>query len=188
MREDGSYSVRSAPDGQGNQALLTSIGLTSLADVVASLLWPSDGHSRPRPLQGRRPQGVADRRTVSMLATVSPLSGDGAMTVGRWRGALSALVYAVLAWAAPAAVGYLLADASSPQRLAALAVAVVAVAVVGCVAAGTTFSCLLAGISFTSRATALREKSWRVAFLPQRDPDAAGRPRPRAPGTAPAAA
>ena len=35
---------------------------------------------------------------------------------------------------------------------------------------------------------ALREKSWRVAFLRLRDPDARGRPRPRAPSAAPAAA
>ena len=38
------------------------------------------------------------------------------------------------------------------------------------------------------RARALREKSWRAAFLRQRDPDAAGRARPRAPSAAPAAA
>ena len=38
------------------------------------------------------------------------------------------------------------------------------------------------------RARALREKSWRAAFLRQRDPDAAGRTRPRAPSAAPAAA
>ncbi|MFD8009941.1 DUF6412 domain-containing protein [Streptomyces sp. NPDC058955] len=30
--------------------------------------------------------------------------------------------------------------------------------------------------------TALRDRARRTAFLPQRDPDAAGRPRPRAPG------
>ena len=38
------------------------------------------------------------------------------------------------------------------------------------------------------RASALREKSWGAAFLRQRDPDAAGRARPRAPSAAPAAA
>ncbi|MFC5181514.1 DUF6412 domain-containing protein [Actinomadura harenae] len=32
--------------------------------------------------------------------------------------------------------------------------------------------------------TTLRERTLRTAFLPQRDPDAAGRPRPRAPGRA----
>ncbi|MFB4314824.1 DUF6412 domain-containing protein [Actinomadura sp. 21ATH] len=30
--------------------------------------------------------------------------------------------------------------------------------------------------------TTLRDRTLRTAFLPQRDPDAAGRPRPRAPG------
>jgi hypothetical protein len=38
------------------------------------------------------------------------------------------------------------------------------------------------------RAAALREKSWRAGFLPQRDPDGAGRARPRAPTAVPAAA
>ncbi|MGH3309131.1 MAG: DUF6412 domain-containing protein [Streptomyces sp.] len=30
--------------------------------------------------------------------------------------------------------------------------------------------------------TAMRDRERRTSFLPQRDPDAAGRPRPRAPG------
>jgi hypothetical protein len=30
--------------------------------------------------------------------------------------------------------------------------------------------------------TAIRDRQRRTAFLPQRDPDASGRPRPRAPG------
>ncbi|GAA1648503.1 hypothetical protein GCM10009744_44860 [Kribbella alba] len=33
-----------------------------------------------------------------------------------------------------------------------------------------------------ARATALRELTRKAAYLPLRDPDAAGRPRPRAPG------
>ena len=45
-----------------------------------------------------------------------------------------------------------------------------------------------AAIPLLRRARALREKSWRAAFLRQRDPDAAGRARPRAPSAAPAAA
>ncbi|KUN82262.1 DUF6412 domain-containing protein [Streptomyces griseoruber] len=32
--------------------------------------------------------------------------------------------------------------------------------------------------------TAIRDRARRTAFLPQRDPDASGRPRPRAPGRA----
>jgi hypothetical protein len=38
------------------------------------------------------------------------------------------------------------------------------------------------------RVSALRDRSWRAAFLRQRDPDAAGRARPRAPSAALAAA
>ncbi len=45
-----------------------------------------------------------------------------------------------------------------------------------------------AAIPLGGRAAALREKSWRAGFLPQRDPDAPGRARPRAPSAAPAAA
>jgi len=45
-----------------------------------------------------------------------------------------------------------------------------------------------AAIPMIRRASALREKSWRAAFLRQRDPDAAGRARPRAPSAALAAA
>jgi hypothetical protein len=76
--------------------------------------------------------------------------------------------------------------AVSPRDLLAVtAIALVglAVALLACgIAAGVTAGPL------TGRAVALREKSWSAAFQRQRDPDAAGRPRPRAPGTAPAAA
>jgi hypothetical protein len=76
-----------------------------------------------------------------------------------------------------------------------------ATALTATVLAGAMFAAVLAlltsvaGVSRTAaplplirRARALREKSWRAAFLRQRDPDAAGRTRPRAPSAAPAAA
>jgi Family of unknown function (DUF6412) len=76
-----------------------------------------------------------------------------------------------------------------------------ATALAATVLAGTMLAAVLAllssvaGVSRTAaalplirRARALREKSWRAAFLRQRDPDAAGRTRPRAPSAAPAAA
>jgi hypothetical protein len=75
--------------------------------------------------------------------------------------------------------------------LTALAAAVLAGAMLAVVLALVTSA---AGVSRTAalpllrRARALREKSWRAAFLRQRDPDAAGRTRPRAPSAAPAAA
>ena len=80
--------------------------------------------------------------------------------------------------------------ADTPQRAAVVAVAVLAVAtvaVVGCLAVGAS-PAAVAGLPVTRRVAALRDKSWRVAFLPQRDPDARGRSRPRAPAAAPAAA
>lgn len=82
--------------------------------------------------------------------------------------------------------------AVSPSGLTALAAAVLAGAMF---AAALALLTSVAGVSRTAaalplirRARALREKSWRAAFLRQRDPDAAGRSRPRAPSAAPAAA
>ena len=82
--------------------------------------------------------------------------------------------------------------AISPSGLTALAATILAGAMF---AAALALLTSVAGVSRTAaalplirRARALREKSWRAAFLRQRDPDAAGRTRPRAPTAAPAAA
>jgi len=82
----------------------------------------------------------------------------------------------------------LLGDPVTPQRLAALAVAVLAAVAAGCVAAAVRVERAPAAVPVVRRVTALRDKSWRVAFLRLRDPDARGRSRPRAPSAAPAAA
>ncbi|MFF8836552.1 DUF6412 domain-containing protein [Streptomyces sp. NPDC015130] len=56
------------------------------------------------------------------------------------------------------------------------------------VLAATTVVCALIGapaapaVPATRVRTAIRDRERRTAFLPQRDPDAAGRRRPRAPG------
>jgi hypothetical protein len=81
----------------------------------------------------------------------------------------------------------------APSGLSAVAVTllagtILAGALAACLASGAGLGRLSAGAPLARRATALREKSWCAAFLPQRDPDAAGRPRPRAPSAAPAAA
>jgi uncharacterized membrane protein len=81
-----------------------------------------------------------------------------------------------------------LALADTPQRAAVLTVAVLAVAVVGGLALSASLAGATTALPVQRRVTALREKSWRVAFLRQRDPDASGRTRPRAPSAAPAAA
>jgi hypothetical protein len=84
-----------------------------------------------------------------------------------------------------------LAGATATTAMTALAATVLAGAVV---VAGLALLTAVAGVAGTDavpllrRARALREKSWRAAFLRQRDPDAAGRARPRAPSAAPAAA
>jgi hypothetical protein len=82
--------------------------------------------------------------------------------------------------------------AVSPSGMTALAATVLAGAMF---AAALALLTSVAGVSRTAaalplirRARALREKSWRAAFLRQCDPDAAGRTRPRAPSAAPAAA
>jgi hypothetical protein len=82
--------------------------------------------------------------------------------------------------------------AVSPSGLSALAAAMLAGAMLAAVLALVTSvagaSGLAAAVPLICRASALREKSWRAAFLRQRDPDAAGRTRPRAPSAAQAAA
>lgn len=79
-------------------------------------------------------------------------------------------------------------SAETPQRAAMLTLAVLAVAVIGSLAAGASRAGATTGLPVLRRFAALREKSWRVAILRQRDPDARGRTRPRAPTAAPAAA
>ncbi len=81
----------------------------------------------------------------------------------------------------------------TPSGLSALAVTVLAAAVLAgalavCLASGVRLGRLFVAVPLARRTAALREKSWRAAYQEQRDPDAAGRPRPRAPSAAPAAA
>ena len=82
--------------------------------------------------------------------------------------------------------------AVSPSGLTALAGTVLAgavfAAVLALLASVAGLSRSAAALPLLRRASALREKSWRAAFGRQRDPDAAGRPRPRAPSAVPAAA
>ncbi|NBM16784.1 DUF6412 domain-containing protein [Streptomyces sp. GC420] len=68
-----------------------------------------------------------------------------------------------------------------------LTVAAAAAAAVGVTLAAVAVLALVAGLAApsvppTRIRTAIRDRERRTAFLSQRDPDAAGRPRPRAPG------
>jgi hypothetical protein len=80
--------------------------------------------------------------------------------------------------------------ATTPSASGLMALA--AVALTGMLAAFLAHSARIAAAvtarPLTGRAAALREKSWAAAFQRQLNPDAAGRPRPRAPSAAPAAA
>ena len=110
------------------------------------------------------------------------------MRVGARAGVVGMLVTVGLVSLGELAGQMLLADPVTPQRLAALAVVVLAAVAAGCIAANVRVYCAPATIPVVRRVTALRDKSWRAGFLRLRDPDARGRSRPRAPSAAPAAA
>jgi hypothetical protein len=101
---------------------------------------------------------------------------------------VSALVLLAFVWHV---AGHLLGISAAPAGMSALSAAVLAVVLAGIVAAVLADGALARAVTaapLRSRAAGLREKSWCAAFLRQRDPDAAGRARPRAPSAAPAAA
>ncbi len=86
-------------------------------------------------------------------------------------------------------VGYLLLGSGNlPVVTTAVLAAVLMGLAAGVLAGSARMVRALTAIPLTRRAAGLREKSWSAAFLRQRDPDAAGRPRPRAPSAVPAAA
>ncbi len=76
----------------------------------------------------------------------------------------------------------------APSGLLVLAAITLTGMLIALLAQGGRVAAAVTAIPQGRRAAALREKSWRAGFLPQRDPDAAGRARPRAPTAAPAAA
>jgi len=75
----------------------------------------------------------------------------------------------------------------SPAALIAMVMAAAALAAVVVLVASVVRTSRSAALPVLRRVATLRVKSWRVAFLRQRDPDSAGHPRPRAPAPAPAA-
>jgi Family of unknown function (DUF6412) len=81
-----------------------------------------------------------------------------------------------------------LAAYGSASGLMALAAVALTGMLVAFVAHGARIAAVVTARPLTGRAVALREKSWSAAFQRLRDPDAAGRARPRAPSAVPAAA
>jgi hypothetical protein len=77
---------------------------------------------------------------------------------------------------------------TSPSGLAAIAAVVLTGMIIAFLALAARIGVAVTARPLTGRAAALRRKSWSAAFQRQRDPDAAGHPRPRAPSAVPAAA
>lgn len=96
---------------------------------------------------------------------------------------LTAAVAQLAAWWQPVAHGIV-----TPSGVLAIAAIVLAAAVVAVLAQSHWPGITLRTGPLRRRAVALRRKSWGAVFQRQRDPDAAGRARPRAPSAAPAAA
>jgi hypothetical protein len=86
------------------------------------------------------------------------------------------------------ATAHVMLTPTSGVAVTALALCMLTCALTACVLAAGWLGRIGSTAPLTCRVAALREKSWRAAFLPQQDPDAAGRPRPRAPSRVPAAA
>jgi len=99
-------------------------------------------------------------------------------------GALAALVTAwVAVWLQPAAHAF-----SLPSQLVAIAAVTLAGAAIAMLACSARLASAEQAGALLNRAIAERRKSDGAVFQRQRDPDAAGRARPRAPSAVPAAA
>ena len=84
--------------------------------------------------------------------------------------------------------GLALIPGEKPAVLVALAAITLTCLLVSLLAQGGWLAAAVTAAPLTSGTAALREKSWRAGFVAQRDPDAPGRARPRAPTAGPAAA
>jgi hypothetical protein len=101
------------------------------------------------------------------------------------------VVRITLAIAAAQFAGWQLAGhsaATAPGGPLAIAAVALAATLLAVLAHGRAPGSVITAGPMLRRAIALRQKSWGAAFQRQRDPDAAGRARPRAPSAAPAAA
>ena len=85
-------------------------------------------------------------------------------------------------------LGFALVPDGKATVLMALAAATLTCLLVGLLARDARLAAAVTAAPLKSGAAALREKSWRAGFVRQRDPDAPGRARPRAPTAGPAAA
>ncbi|MDJ0379650.1 DUF6412 domain-containing protein [Streptomyces sp. G-G2] len=100
--------------------------------------------------------------------------------MARVRGLLSAvLLSGLLTLFLGLSLGLSLGEGALGAAVACAATAAVGAAVLGCAAL---LARCASPVPPTRIRTAIRDREQRTAFLPQRDPDASGRSRPRAPG------
>jgi hypothetical protein len=143
---------------------------------------------RARPVAGLRGAQPTSRARVMLAAMRRLRAYAESVRMSARAGVVGVLLSLGLLSLGELAGQLLLGEPVTTQRLAVLAVAVLAAVAAGCVAADVRVDRVLAAVPVVRRVTALRDKSWRVAFLRLRDPEARGRSRPRAPAAAPAAA
>ena len=117
-----------------------------------------------------------------MDPVLSHVTGAEVNVIATLGGALSA-VTGHAAWQ-----GFALMPDGKPIVLVALAAVTLTCLAVGVLARSARLAAAITAVPLRSGAAALRERSWRAGFVPQRDPDAPGRARPRAPTAGPAAA
>jgi hypothetical protein len=115
----------------------------------------------------------AQRSGRVSLGDVAPVAGALAAIVTAW----------VAVWLQPSAHAF-----SLPSQLVAIAAVTLAGAAIAMLARSARLADAEQQGALLNRAIAERRKSDGAAFQRQRDPDAAGRARPRAPAAAPAAA
>jgi hypothetical protein len=85
-------------------------------------------------------------------------------------------------------LGLALVPDGKPAGLMALAAVTLTCLLLALLAQGVRLAATRTAAPQKSGVAALRDRSWRAGFVPQRDPDAPGRARPRAPTAGPAAA
>lgn len=106
---------------------------------------------------------------------MAEMSATADVTARAWRARLATLLFSV--------VGVLLAGAGLSTATALTVAATSAAVVLVCATvAGAVAAVAVPRVPRARVRTVIRDRALRTAFLPQRDPDAAGRPRPRAPG------
>jgi Family of unknown function (DUF6412) len=85
-------------------------------------------------------------------------------------------------------LGSALVPDGKPAGLMALAAVTLTCLLIALLAQSARLAATVTAAPQKSGVAALRERSWRAGFVSQRDPDAPGRARPRAPTAGPAAA